>query len=294
MRVAMPAQTQSEIRALLSAAGLTPRHRYGQHFLIDLNLMRKLVAAAGVTPADTVLEVGCGTGSLTELLLDAGATVVGVEIDHGLQAMLRDRLGDHPRFTLIQADVLCTKHCVNPLVLEVLRALPPGPDGGYKLAANLPYQIATPLLVDLLLVTPTFERLTCTIQREVGERLGAAAGSAAYGPVSVAVQTLAQVSMHSIIPPAAFWPRPKVESVLLTLRPQADPEFASDPVTFVQFVQRAFQQRRKMLRSVFRAWDEQTAAAIFHRARINPTSRPEDLSPTDWQTLFASAHRPPA
>ena len=140
----MAGQILSEIRAVLAGAGLAPQHRFGQNFLIDLNLMRKLVDAADLSPADTVLEVGPGTGSLTEILLDRGVRVVAVEIDHGFQAILRERLGTHPRFTLIQADALATKHCVNPLVLKILSEQPPDAGGAYKLVANLPYQIATP------------------------------------------------------------------------------------------------------------------------------------------------------
>ena len=155
----MPGQTLREIRALLAAGGLNPQHRFGQNFLIDLNLMRKLVAAAELSPDDVVLEVGPGTGSLTEMLLDAGVRVVAVEIDRGFQAILRERLAANQRFTLVQGDALAGKHRVNPLVLNALRQTRPGAGGSYKLVANLPYQIATPQLVDLLLVEPQLERM---------------------------------------------------------------------------------------------------------------------------------------
>ncbi len=283
----MAGQILSEIRAVLAGAGLAPQHRFGQNFLIDLNLMRKLVDAADLSPADTVLEVGPGTGSLTEILLDRGVRVVAVEIDHGFQAILRERLGTHPRFTLIQADALATKHCVNPLVLKILSEQPPDAGGAYKLVANLPYQIATPLLVDLLQVTPPFERLTCTIQREVGERLAGQPRTDAYGPVSVVVQTLADVTPLAIIPPAAFWPRPQVESIMLTVRPRPPEQVEVDDVpAFVALVQRGFQQRRKMLRRLLRELDESAAQAAFQRAGVSPDARPEELSPTQWRRLF--------
>lgn len=288
----MPGQTQSEIRQLLATAGLAPQHRFGQNFLIDLNLMRKLVAAGDVNPADTILEVGPGTGSLTEFLLDAGARVVAVEIDHGLQAVLRQRLGGHPRFTLIQGDALAGKHRVNQLVRNVLEQQPPEAGGAYKLIANLPYQIATPLLVDLLLVTPRFEQLTCTIQREVGERLAAEPRTDAYGPVTVVVQTVAHVTPHAIIPPSAFWPRPQVESVMLTIRPRPPEQVqVADVQGFAALVQRGFQQRRKMLRRLLRDLDELMLLAAFRHAGINPDSRPEELSPPDWQRLFAAVRQ---
>lgn len=285
-------QTQTEIRQILAAAGLAPQHRLGQHFLIDLNLLRKLVAAADLNPADTVLEVGAGTGSLTELLLEQGARVVGVEIDHGLQAVLRQRLGTHPRFTLIQADALASKHEVNPFVLNVLREQPPDAGGAYKLVANLPYQIATPLLIDLLLVTPRFERLTCTIQREVGERLVAEPRTDAYGPASVITQTFAAVHPIAIIPPGAFWPRPRVESIMLSLRPQVpEPPGVDDARGFAEFVQRCFQQRRKMLRRILGVEDEGPLRLAFQRARVSPEARPEELSPRAWRMLFAAVPR---
>jgi 16S rRNA (adenine1518-N6/adenine1519-N6)-dimethyltransferase len=285
----MPGQTLSEIRRLLAEADLAPQHRYGQHFLIDLNLMRKLVAAADVQASDTILEIGPGTGSLTEILLASGARVVGVEIDHGLQAILRRRLAGQARFTLVQGDALGGKHRVNPLVLSILAAQPPPPGGAYKLVANLPYQIATPLLMDLLLVAPRFERLTCTIQREVGERLAADPRSEAYGTASVVTQSLADLSLLAIIPPAAFWPRPAVESVMLTLRPRPPAQVAiADVPGFVAFVQRGFQQRRKMLRRLLRGWDQLAALRAFQQAGVNPDARPEELSPAGWRALFAA------
>jgi 16S rRNA (adenine1518-N6/adenine1519-N6)-dimethyltransferase len=282
----MPGQTKSEIRALLAGAGLAPRQRYGQNFLVDLNLMHKLVAAADVRPADVILEVGAGTGSLTEILLDAGARVVAVEIDHGLQALLRERLGDHPGVTLVQADVLAGKHQINPLVVNVLNEQSPRPGGARKLVANLPYQVATPLLMELLYARPRFERLTCTIQKEVGERLVAEARTSAYGPVSVICQTLAELEVLAILPAAAFWPRPKVQSIMLTLRPRAPGELELPDVPgFVRFVRQGFAQRRKMLRRVVRDWDLLDALAVFHKAGVNPDSRPEELTPRSWRAF---------
>lgn len=283
----MCAQKLSEIRALLEEAGLSPQQRYGQHFLIDLNLMRKLVDAAQVGPEDVILEVGAGTGSLTEMLLERGARVIAVEVDRGLQTVLRQRLGRHPRCTLVQADALAGKHQINPLVLSVLRQHEPGPGGARKLVANLPYQIATPLLMELLYVTPPFERLTCTVQREVGERLAAEPRTPAYGPVSVIAQTLAEVRLIAILPPSVFWPRPTVESIMLTLRPRPVEHVALDDLAdFARFVQRGFAQRRKMLRRVVRDWELLDALAVFHRAGVSPDARAEELSVAHWRAFY--------
>lgn len=282
----MPAQTLSEIRSLLAGAGLAPQHRYGQNFLIDANLMRKLVEAADVQPSDVVLEVGPGTGSLTEVLLKRGARVIGVEIDRGLQALLRDRLGKHPRVTLVQADILAGKNRVNTLVLNILKQQEPGPGGARKLVANLPFQVATPLLMELLYISPSLERMTCTIQKEVAERLAAEPKASDYGPISVTSQTLAETELIAILPPAVFWPRPKVESVMLTLRPRAAEQVDVDDVAdFVRFVRRGFVHRRKMLRRVVRDWELLDALAAFSRAGVSPDARPGELSPAAWRAF---------
>ncbi|RMF84547.1 MAG: ribosomal RNA small subunit methyltransferase A, partial [Planctomycetota bacterium] len=204
----MAGQTLTQIRTLLAEAGLSPQHRLGQNFLIDLNLMRKALTAAKVAAGDVVLEVGAGTGSLTEMLLDAGCRVIAVEIDRGLLAILRSRFADHPRVQLIAGDALAGKHRLNPEMTAALRAA--AADEDWKLVANLPYQIATPLLMELLLFDPPAACLTCTIQKEVGERLMAEPRTAAYGPASILAQTLARVKRVAVLPPKAFWPRPKV------------------------------------------------------------------------------------
>lgn len=282
----MAGQTQTQIRALLAAAGVAPRRRLGQNFLVDLNLMRKLVAAADLKPADVILEVGAGTGSLTEMLLEHGVRVVAIEIDRGLQTILRERLADHPRCTLIQADALAGKHQVNPLVLKTLEDRPPQAGGARKLVANLPYQIATPLLAELLVSGPALGRLTCTIQREVGERLGAQPRTNAYGPLSVIVQTVASVELVAILPRTAFWPRPDVESLMISIRPRPAEQIEVDDVAdFARFVHRGFLHRRKMLRRIVRDWDLLDALAAFKLAGVNPDARPEELTPADWRAF---------
>lgn len=286
----MPGQTLREIRSLLASAGLKPQHRFGQNFLHDLNLLRKLVDAADVGPADVVLEVGPGTGSLTELLLERGARVVAVEIDRGLQALLRQRLGAHPRLTLVQADALDGKHHVNRLVLQALDAA--GADAPRKLVSNLPYQIATPLLIDLLLIRPSFERLTCTIQREVGQRLAAQPRTEDYGPASVLVQILARVEVVAVLPPTVFWPAPKVESIMLTIRPRPPADVSLDePRAFARFVQIGFAQRRKMLRRLTKHPSMTGGLALFARADVSPDCRPEELSPDQWRRLYQEWRR---
>lgn len=276
----MAGQTQSEIRRLLDSAGLAPLHRFGQNFLIDLNLMRKLIDAANVQPGDFVLEVGPGTGSLTELLLERGASVTAVEIDHGLQELLRRRLADQPNFKLIAGDILAGKRALNAEALEALN----GATGRRLLVANLPYQVATPLLVELLLLAPPLTCLACTIQKEVAERLRAAPGTADYGPLSVIVQSLAQVEWIATLSPGVFWPAPQVESAMIRVTPLPATDLR-EAAEFAHFVQEAFSQRRKMLRRLLRDAHEAEGRAAFAAAEISPEARPEQVSVSQWQTL---------
>ncbi len=160
------AQTKREIEALLTAAGMKPLKRYGQHFLIDGNLLRMLVAAAGVTRADAVLEVGPGTGTLTEELLAVAGHVVAVEIDKGLAGACRARFGESPRFTLIQGDVLEGKGKIAPAVLTELERRRAELSGRAMLVANLPYQVATPVVIELLMSAARVSPLCFAVRRE--------------------------------------------------------------------------------------------------------------------------------
>lgn len=291
----MPGQTLTELRAILDAAGLAPQHRFGQNFLIDLNLMRKGIEAAAVAPGDWVLEVGPGTGSLTEMLLAAGARTVVVEIDRGFQEILASRLGSNPNFTLIRGDVLAGKHNLHSeLVAAIAQSTPPR-----KLVANLPYQVATPLLLNLLLQPVEFERFVVTIQLEVGQRLTAEAASDAYGPISVIAQSLATVRTIARLGPGAFWPPPKVDSVMLEIVPlPRDRVEIADVPSFVDCVQRAFQRRRKVLRQILADMPGDAAKAVFEESGISWNARPESLTPSDWRrfhrVLSRQAEKPPA
>ncbi len=276
-------QTLSEIRAELDARGIRPKHRFGQNFLHDQNQLRRLVAASGVGAGDLVLEVGPGTGTLTETMLDAGCEVVACEIDRDMAAIVRarnaHRMGRGPgMLTVVEADCLDGKHAVGA---DVLRAL----DGRtFTLVANLPYQAATPLMATLLERHPECRGQFVTIQREVADRLMAGAGRAAYGPISVSMALLAHVEPVAVLGPGCFWPSPKVTSAMVAVRPRPGPRAAEPWPEFASFVQRVFGQRRKQLGSILgRA---EVAAAGF-----DPAQRPETLAPTDWVTLWERGFR---
>ena len=221
-----PVQTQREIRALLDAGGLRPRKRFGQHFLIDGNLMRRLVRAAEPGPDDVVLEVGGGTGGLTDLLIGRVAHVVCVEVDTHLHALLADRFRDPIRnhqLTLLHGDVLEGKHRISAEVLKAVknswerRPSCKTRGGQVKLVANLPYSVVTPLVMNLLVDEPMVRRLVFTVQAEVGERLTAQPGIKAYGPLSILAQGLCRIKIIARVSARSFWPRPAIDSLMLRM-----------------------------------------------------------------------------
>lgn len=281
-------QTKKEIEATLIAAGLRPRKRFGQHFLIDGNLMRKLVESADPQPCDILLEVGPGTGGLTDLLETTRARIVCVEIDRDLHAILGDRFRRCPTVTVLLADVLDGKHRLDDGVIAQLNQ-PIEPGGEWKLVANLPYQVATPLVMNLLLDYPQVRRLCFTVQAEVGDRITAAPNSKAYGPLSILCQLLCEIHTIARIPPECFWPRPEVDSVMLRLRSLENPQLRrADVHDFAKFVRGVFEHRRKTLRSAL-GYVVEPAARDRICAPIDSKRRPESITITEWVEMFRAA-----
>ena len=280
-------QTISEIRALLNERGLKPKRRLGQNFLYDKNQLAKLIGAAEVKAGDVVLEVGPGTGTLTEALLEAGAVVIACEIDNDLADLIEDRLGppDTNRLTLIRGDCLGKSRTLNPDITAAIA----GRD--FKLIANLPYQIASPLMVALLVDHPNCVAQFITIQKEVADRLLATPSTKAYGPLTIITRAFAEVKKIAILKPTCFWPPPKVDSAMVCLLPSPlgrgvggeglpdkgnnrTPPDLSTPAArraFARFITELFTKRRKQL------------GTIFGRGRtfpetISPDMRPEVLT----------------
>jgi len=278
-------QRLRDIRALLSAAGLKPRHRLGQNFLIDANLMNKLLATAEIDPDVPVLEVGPGTGSMTEMLLERARRVVAVEVDAHLAELLAERLGSRGGFQLLRCDILAGKHEIAPQVLAAL-------GGRAQLVANLPYNVATPLLAECLIQSwrahrgdtgaCLFEAMTVTIQREVADRLCAKPGGRDYGPVSVLASLLGKITPGAILPPAAFWPAPKVHSQMVRIVFDAE---AAGKVASIDVLKTVlsvcFAQRRKQIHSAGRRRGVPVGPEAFAKALaqagIDPTLRPEHV-----------------
>jgi 16S rRNA (adenine1518-N6/adenine1519-N6)-dimethyltransferase len=272
-------QTKKQIQAILAEIGHRPRRRFGQNFLIDGNLLRLVAAAGDVQAADCVIEVGAGTGSLTEELLAKAGRVVAVEIDRNLAELLRAKFRDHANFTLIEGDTLSGKHSLNPAILAEIQT-----QRSVKLVANLPYQIASPLVIELLIANVSL--LAFTVQKEVAQRLAAAAGTENYGPLSVMAQLLAQVEILRTLPPQAFWPMPKIESALVRMKRRDQLGNRANP--FSRFVHAVFSYRRKMLRKALLEAEvaKLTADAALAATEISGQVRPERLSPEQWLGLF--------
>lgn len=266
----------SQIRRLMSQRGLRPSRALGQNFLADPNTARRIARLAEVGPGDNVVEIGAGLGSLTLALAETGATVVAVEVDRHLLAVLAE---------LVQPGGVRVVHG-DALTLDWVGLLGAA-CGGWVLVANLPYNLATPLVVRILEEVPAIGRMLVMVQAEVGERMAAGAGDEAYGAVSVKVAYWAVASVVGRVPATVFVPRPRVSSVLVAVHrrpaPAADPAVVSYQ-RIVEVVQAGFAQRRKMLRG--------TLAAVVHPsaflgARVEPTARAEELDMAAWGRLAA-------
>ncbi len=277
-------QTKREIADALASVGMRPRKMFGQNFLIDGNLMRRLVAAAELTRHDLAVEVGAGTGGLTDLLVARAGQVLSVEIDRDLQTLIGKRFHGCNHFRLIAGDALESKHrIINALATSITAH--DDPRGAVKLVANLPYQIATPLVMNLLVDYPQVRSLVFTVQAEVGDRVTANPGGKAYGPLAILSQLLAEVSVVARIPPEAFWPRPTIRSVMLKLEVKASPFRDMDTLRrFAAFVRGTFEHRRKTIRAAVRLLSNTTTSDKLFES-IDATRRPESFTLSEWVAL---------
>jgi 16S rRNA (adenine1518-N6/adenine1519-N6)-dimethyltransferase len=216
-----PRQTLSYLRTLFEERGIKPKNKLGQNFLIDLNVLDVMVAAAELAKDDLVVEVGSGTGSLTARLCDQAGAVLSVEIDPAFYEMVRELLHARDNLVLLRADVLKNKNEIRPEVFEQIEALRQRFGcSRVKLVANLPYAVAVPVISNFLLSELPTERLVVMVQWEIAERLMARPGTKDYGALSVLVQSLADVTpVRRRLPPVVFWPRPQVASAIVMVRP---------------------------------------------------------------------------
>jgi len=259
-----------------SARGLPPvRKSLGQHFLEDRRILERIVDALDPKPGDTVIEIGSGRGSLSDILAPRVGRLVLIEYDRALAARLRERYAGTPSVSVVEADVL---------EVSLARLV----DGPFKLIGNVPYYITTPILFHAL-QAPRAARTVLLVQREVADRIAAEPGSKTYGALSVNVQAVATAKVAFRVAPGSFNPPPKVESAVVVIEPRTDPVVtSSEEDSFRRFVQDAFSMRRKQMRRVVRAiasLDAETADESLARASIDPTARPETLSSADFARL---------
>jgi 16S rRNA (adenine1518-N6/adenine1519-N6)-dimethyltransferase len=270
----------SETRQLLHSHGLRPKKRLGQSFLVDATVLRKILAGGAVQPEDLVLEIGAGIGTLTRALAEHCRRVVAVEIDPGLFRILQDILGDAPQVTLVHGDAL---HLDFGSLL--------GREGSWKVIANLPYAIATPLLTRLLQASPRFSLLLLMVQAEVAERLMASPGTKVYGSLTVLTQYYADVRPVARVSRAAFYPRPRVDSMLVRLNVLPTPRFVpQNPALFFDLVRAAFAHRRKTLKNALTQWercpvDREDIGGVLQCAGIDARRRGETLALDEFQRL---------
>jgi 16S rRNA (adenine1518-N6/adenine1519-N6)-dimethyltransferase len=275
----------AEMRALLVKRDLQLTKSLGQNFLHDGNQLRRIVAAAELQPADRVLEIGPGLGPLTELLLAGAGEVLAIEKDGRLVDFLGEHFAAATNLTLRQDDALAW--------------LKGGPHDwrGWKLVANLPYSVASPILVELALARPGPDRMVATLQYEVAQRLLAGAGDEDYGVLTLLVQLDYEPGGWFKIPAGCFFPAPEVDSACVTLRRRAQPLLPGEqrPV-FVKIVKRAFSQRRKMMLKLLKQdWPADALAAAFDGLGISPMERAEKLTVEQFASLtrlLVAAPRP--
>jgi len=245
-------QTISYLSSRFEDVGLNPNKRHGQNFLIDLNLIQLLARSAKLTPNDVVLEIGTGMGSLTGMLADQAAQVVTVEIDQYLYQMAREELEEYENIEMLKQDCLKNKNNFAPEVIEAIkRHLAVDENRVFKLAANLPYNVATPIIANLLRCEVVPASMTVTIQKELADRIVAKPGSKDYGSLSIWMQSMCDCEIVRIMSPKVFWPRPKVESAIIHIEHRPEKRAAFPDIDFFYaFVRAMFFHRRKFMRSV--------------------------------------------
>jgi 16S rRNA (adenine1518-N6/adenine1519-N6)-dimethyltransferase len=270
----------ADIRSLAAQLGVTPTKSLGQNFMHDANTVRRIVRIAGVGADDTVLEVGPGLGSLTLGLLDTGASVIAVEIDTRLAELLpttiaQRRPSSAPRLTVLASDAMAVTE------------LPAAPTA---LVANLPYNVAVPILLHLLDLCPTVRTALILVQAEVADRITAPPGNRTYGVPTIKIAWYAEARRAGSVPRGVFWPVPNVDSGLVALTRREPPATTADRKSVFAVVDAAFAQRRKTLRAALAGWAGSAADAerVLRAAAVDPGARGEQLTVADFARIAAA------
>ncbi|MBN1766428.1 MAG: ribosomal RNA small subunit methyltransferase A [Sedimentisphaerales bacterium] len=279
--------TKQEIVQFLAAEDIKPRHQWGQNFLIDLNLMHLLVNAAHLRGDEIVLEVGCGTGSLTGLLAEKAGAVITVEIDARLRKIANAQVGHLPNVFIIPDDVLSNKNTINPAVWESINEERKRHKGHFYLMANLPYQVSSPLIVNLLLGDDMPAGMFVTIQTEVGLRMVARPGEKEYGLLSILMQATGKLQHLRNLSPECFWPSPKVTSAMIAWhRDEEKCRTIHNKIILKKFIDLLLGHRRKKISSCLKhAMPQFDFTPLLQKAGVDPNARGETLSPQQFIQL---------
>ncbi|TFG48576.1 MAG: ribosomal RNA small subunit methyltransferase A [Candidatus Brocadiia bacterium] len=281
-------QTKQDIQKLLASAGVAPNHRRGQNFLIDLNLMRLLIDAAEIHSNDVVLEVGTGTGSLTEALAEKAGLVISVEIDKVLARIAEYQLRKFTNVRLIYTDILESKNTLDHSVKDAIIKARAQYNGRLMLVANLPYSVACPAMINLITDEPFANCMFVTVQKEVAERMTAKSGSKEYGPISIYLAAVGDIKILRTLKPTVFWPQPEVNSAMVSFTYSQEKSARIHSMAVLSEIVNLFMQhRRKMLKACAKFADGRLAkihnwSTIFADSCVDPHSRPETLTPENY------------
>lgn len=284
-------QTKQQIQEFLASLGTFPKKRLGQNFLIDQNIIRLIVNRAEISNRDVVLEVGCGTGTMTELIRTQAGHVISVDLDPDVIQIAREQLKDFSNVTLFNADILAGKHHVSPDILNAITEARKTWDRDFLLVANLPYNVASPVMINLVTGPVPIDRMVVTIQKEVGDRMIAGTGDPHYGSLSILLQATGHIEQVRILKPSVFWPQPKVDSAVVkyTRDQEKTDRIASLPLladTLALFLG----QRRKQIKAAAKnaqgsLKQVQNWPDLFERCQMAPNLRPDQITPDQYVNL---------
>ncbi|UMZ75250.1 16S rRNA (adenine(1518)-N(6)/adenine(1519)-N(6))-dimethyltransferase RsmA [Natranaerofaba carboxydovora] len=283
----MKLTSPKKVKELINTYDLRVKKNYGQNFIIDENILNKIIKSADLNEEDTILEIGPGIGTLTEALARKVNNVIAIEIDKNIIYILRDTiLKEYNNVTLIEADAL--KINIKDQFENIYDNVP----GEIKVVANLPYYITTPLLIKLAQEQLLITEMVLTVQKEAADRFMAENGTKDYGSVTVVLDYYFEKDFIMKLSPAVFYPRPKVDSAVIRLKKHSEPPVkVENENSFVEFIRKCFSQRRKTLKNNLKSFSNCNLAKreldeIFEKTEINERARPEDLDLFKFARIF--------
>ena len=284
-------QTKRQIQQLLEAAGARPNKRFGQHFLIDLNLMQLLIDSANIQNDDIVLEVGCGTGSLTQGLAKHAGYCLAVELSEKIEKIAKNQLANVKNVEILNTDILENKNTISNIVVNIIKSVRKKYTGRLLLVSNLPYSIACPVMLNLVKGPIVADEMHFTVQKELAQRMNASVGNKHYGTLSILLAATGNVKIERILKPTVFWPQPKVDSAMVSfVRKENKARRIKDIELFSELVNLFMQHRRKMIKTCTKLANAKLTEIrnwldIFESCSVKPASRPEQLPPEDYVSI---------